>query len=394
MKLLIVTILFTMACTASSPSFSDFDRKARAGAKLNVVFFGASLTWGANSTDPNLTSYRADTARALERRYPRAHFKFWDAAIGGTGSQLAIFRLDRDVLSRSPDLVFLDFSANDDIYSADKDTLSSYEAMVRKIISIGRAPVVQMLFPFAQNIKAGELERMKRREAHLKISLAYHTAVGDAIKLALERVRQDPGELEELWPIDGSHPGDHGYALFAEAAMEAFDNAVRRRVVCEIPSRMIYGGTYITATRARISKLGELPSGWRVGAPNHTSAYFDMFMTRWLDDEVITSTASRPEPLRVHFRASMVMLFGESTPTSGGYTARIDGHPVRPEMFEPGSFAIGASGNVHLVQVLATGLDPAVSHTLEIEPLFRAGSEEELRLESICVAGGAATVWK
>jgi len=93
--------------------------------------------------------------------------------------------------------------------------------------------------------------------------------------------------------------------------MEAFDNAVRRRLMCETPSRMIYGDTYTTATRARISKLGELPSGWRVGTPNHTSAYFDMFMTRWLDDEVIASAASRPEPLRVHFRASMVMLFGE-----------------------------------------------------------------------------------
>jgi hypothetical protein len=88
------------------------------------------------------------------------------------------------------------------------------------------------------------------------------------------------------------------------------------------------------------------------------------------------------------------MLFGESTPTSGGYTARIDGRPVRPETLEPGSFARGASGNVHLVQVLATGLDPEVSDTLEIEPLHRAGSEEELRLESICVAGGSATVWK
>src|SRR5262249_6549231 len=95
------------------PSFSAFDIRARAGERLNVVFFGASLTWGANASDPQLTSFRGLMAERLEQAYPQARFKFWDAAIGGTGSQLGIFRLERDVLRRQPDLVFLDFSAND-----------------------------------------------------------------------------------------------------------------------------------------------------------------------------------------------------------------------------------------------------------------------------------------
>ena len=82
-----------------------------------MVFFGASLTWGANATDPQLTSYRARIGQRLKQTYPKAHFTFWDAAIGGTNSQLGVFRLQRDVVRRKPDLVFLDFSANDDIYS-------------------------------------------------------------------------------------------------------------------------------------------------------------------------------------------------------------------------------------------------------------------------------------
>src|SRR5438128_3337922 len=114
---LIVSILLAPAILyAASPSFADFDRRAKAGERLNVVFFGASLTWGANATDPNLTSYRGAIARKFEAAYPKAHFHFWDAAIGGTGSQLGVFRFDRDVLSHEPDLVCLDFSANDDIY--------------------------------------------------------------------------------------------------------------------------------------------------------------------------------------------------------------------------------------------------------------------------------------
>src|SRR4051794_30354319 len=81
---------------AARPEFSDFDRRARSGERLNVVFFGASLTWGANATDPQQTSYRARIGQRLEKEYPAAHFKFWDAAIGGTGSQLGVFRFERD----------------------------------------------------------------------------------------------------------------------------------------------------------------------------------------------------------------------------------------------------------------------------------------------------------
>ena len=47
-------------------------RRARAGERLNVVFFGASLTWAPNASDPNLTSYRGLVARRLEEAYPQA----------------------------------------------------------------------------------------------------------------------------------------------------------------------------------------------------------------------------------------------------------------------------------------------------------------------------------
>ena len=59
------------------------------------------------------TSYRAIVSQNLRDRYTNAHFTFVDAAIGGTGSQLAAFRLQRDVLDYEPDLVFLDFALND-----------------------------------------------------------------------------------------------------------------------------------------------------------------------------------------------------------------------------------------------------------------------------------------
>lgn len=406
------------AADEKRPDFADFDRRALAGDHLNVVFFGASLTWGANATDPQLTSYRADVARHFEETYPRAHFKFFDGAIGGTGSQLGIFRLERDGLRHHPDLVFLDFSANDDIHSATPETLASYEAIIRRILLEAHAPVVQVIFPFLWDAAAGNTNGMPRRDAHLALSLAYHTAVGDAIALTQERVKAGVTTLAQLWPADGVHPGNAGYELFADAAWNAYRKAVTDKLVCSPPEKMVNAPTYMHSARVRITSLGPLPEGWHAGTPNLTSAYFDMLMSRWLDDEAVASTepvahaASQPEKaapspakqpgrLRVRFSGSMVMLFGECTSKSGKYRVYIDGKliarrsgdgKVLADDFDAGDFARRAAGNVHLVQVLAEALDDSIEHSLDIQPVFAAEVAQELRIESICVAGGKATV--
>ncbi len=42
--------------------------------------------------------------------------------------------------------------------------------------------------------------------------------------------------------------------------------------------------------------------------------------------------------------------------------------------------------------MIATGLDAQVDHTLEIHPVFAEDEAQELRLESICLAGGEAKI--
>ncbi len=395
----------------ATPDFAAFDRRAQAGERLNVVFFGASLTWGANASDPVQTSYRGQTARKFEAAYPNAHFRFFDAAIGGTGSQLGVFRLDRDVLRHHPDLVFLDFSANDDIYSDNPESLASYESLVRRLVTEANCPVVQMIFPFKWNVQNADVEKMKRRDAHLAISRAYDTAVGDAIALGISRVKNGEIALETLWPFDGVHPGDKGYALFSDAAWQGFQEGVKRKIVCRAPAKMIYADTFLSHNRVRLAALGELPAGWKKGIPNRVSAYYDMLMSRWLDDEIIasnrletigadgkkTKTPQQVERLKLRFRGSFVMLFGEGTPKSVKYHVYLDGKPVEHEVkkqmttdFDAAKVAGPSNGNTHSVELIAQNLDPSIEHTLEIEPLFEAEKEGELRLGSLCVAGGAA----
>jgi lysophospholipase L1-like esterase len=398
---------------ARTTSFEAFDKRARAGERLNVVFFGASLTWGANASDPIRTSYRANIAKKLEAKYPAAHFKFHDGAIGGTNSRLGVFRLQRDAIRHKPDLLFLDFSANDDVYQDDRDTLSSYESLVRRVVTEAKCPIVQVIFPFEWNIKAGEMAKMKRRDAHRAIASAYGVPVGDAIEYITNRVDSGAVGIKTIWPLDGAHPGDKGYELFAEAAWNGLQGGIANKATPKAPSKMLYDPTYMTWSRTRISSLGELPKGWSIGIPKRTSAFFDFLMSRWLDDEAIASnrletvgangkkrsTPQEVERLKVNFRGQSLTLLGEATQQSGKYRVYIDGKLIERQDgsktvadYEPANFAKAIGGNGHHAQLIANDLDPNVEHLLEIEPIFSDDTAQELRLESICVAGGAATV--
>jgi lysophospholipase L1-like esterase len=409
----VVAVAAAIPAAAASPSFTAFDARAQAGDRLTVVFYGASLTWGANATDQTYFSYRARVAARLTEKYPLARFTFRDAAIGGTGSQLGVFRLDRDVLAKKPDLVFVDFTANDDINSDDPETLASYESIIRRLVTEAQVPVVQVLFPFKWNIDRALLDKMKRRDAHTAISAAYGTGLGDAVLRVIETVEQGGATVDTLWNTDGVHPGNAGYDLFAAAAWDGYIQAVAAKKTCTAPERMLHAPTYMKQARVRLSSLGDLPAGWRRGVPNLVSAYFDMLMSRWLDDEVIatnrreekdsagkkTLVPQQVAPLEVKFRGEMVLLFGEGTPKSGRYRAFIDGKLVERQVpnakeplreFDAASIAAPSKGNAHHVAVIATGLDTATDHTLQIEPVFDPDKEQELRLESICVAGGDA----
>jgi len=394
----------------STPSFEDFDRRARRGERLTVVFFGASLTWSANASDQQFTSYRAFVRDMLEERYPRAHFRCIDAAIGGTSSFLGVFRVQRDCLAHEPDLVFLDSSANDGLHSDDVFIRAAYESHVRRIIQEGNAPVVIAAFPFMWNVMQGNTGGMLGLEAHHAIGKAYNVPVGDAVVLCQKLVKEKKATIKELWPYDGVHPGDAGYKVFAEAAMQGFIDGVENKRVCSAPEKMLNADTFMNWTRVRISSLGNLPAGWKVTTPNRTAAWYDAQMTRWLDDETVLSNIQKdknkedkvvePTPLKFKFNGEMVQIYGERTKQSCKYRVLIDGKlpthekngkQVPIEEFDASSVRFG--GNTYLAEMLAHDLDPNVDHTLVIQPLFEKDKDQELRLESICVAGGKVKVW-
>jgi lysophospholipase L1-like esterase len=377
-------LIVTMPLFAESgPSFSLFDQRAKAGDRLSVVFLGGSLTWGAQATNPQKTSYRALIERRLKEAYPLGRFEFHDAAIGGTGSQLASFRLQRDVLAYDPDLVFLDFTINDDPYvEPSEHRLASYESIIRRLIESGSL-VVQVILPAKQDTKSKAPTRPLDQK-HKEIAEAYGVPSADAVKLARERVSAGETTPDALWdlPEDQTHPGDAGYALYADSVWEAFKMAISEGKVCRLSDHMLNAETYLTTNRFPLASTTALPKGWKIGKPHREAIAHDFVCSRWMDNLVVAQPEAEAFKLRV--KGTNVLIFGEKTKKSGSFSVRINDN-------EPKTYrAKNDEGNMRLVNTIAEGLDPSVEHVIEITPQLAPG--EELRIESLCVAGGPASV--
>lgn len=374
-------------------SIAEFDRRARAGAVLTVAFFGGSLTWGANASDPNLTSYRALMGEYLRTKYPKSSFRFIDAAIGGTGSRLGIFRVQRDVLSRDPDLVFLDFTANDDIDHDDVDRLGPYESLLRLFIGQG-IPVVQAIFAFKQHFTAAPSDPPPPRAVqHLALAKVYQTGVGNLTPRVRAIVQSRPDFLSEMYPFgnDGAHPDDIGYRQFFEAVRDGFEDAIVANKTCVVPEKPVHSDAPLGRTRIRLTDL-PAPRGWKRGKTYRTSMWFDGLSSRWMDDVMIADPANGPvEPLRVEFTGTFVGVFGESDKHAASFRAIVDGKPLPSPDDNKDAWEFASRGNpnehgrLFKWQELTAQLSPG-RHVLEIHPVFDPNvPASQLRIESVCV---------
>jgi hypothetical protein len=102
----------------------NFFAKIKEGDSIKVGYLGGSIT--------SQSGWRVYSLKWLQELYPDAGFKEINAAIGGTGSDLGVYRLHDHVLNLNPDLIFVEFAVNDN-WSATEKIICSMEGIVRQI---------------------------------------------------------------------------------------------------------------------------------------------------------------------------------------------------------------------------------------------------------------------
>lgn len=369
---------------AAEASFADFDRRARAGENLSVVFFGGSLTWSANASEPNRTGFRGLMAKYLAEKYPRAHFNFVDASIGGTGSNLGMFRLERDVLSAKPDLVFLDFSCNDGGENTDVANTCCYEYLLREMIGRG-IPVQQMYFTFRDWTRPGAVPAKvhPRRDVYWQLAKAYGTPVGDVYATDLWK-RMNAGEvpLASIWPVDGGHPCDAGYRMFADAGVAGFERALREGAVCRVPAKPVFGT--VKDVRRWNPVDGALPDGWSRKLTYRTSLWYDGLSSRWMGD-VAAFAGKERSPLEVSATGNFFGVFGDADEHALTAEIRADGKKVASfrgyHGAGPGRLFIWRTAKLD-------GWSDGVSrqHAFSVDPIPSENAKAAFRIGSVCTA--------
>lgn len=193
-----------------------FFQKLKCGEEATVAYFGGSITWGATATDPLKTSWRALLAKRLQREFPAARLVPVDAAIGGKGSDLGVFRMDRDVLPFRPDLTFVEFAVND---AQNPERLECMEGILRKLHT-GRPDMAIVLVITGYGTESFE---SPREEDYRSLAAYYGIPAISVVPEVRRRIAAGEFSCRDIL-TDGTHPNDRGYALYCDIIFEQLMN--------------------------------------------------------------------------------------------------------------------------------------------------------------------------
>jgi lysophospholipase L1-like esterase len=227
--ILLATGLTTMADAETQQPLGRSIEKLKNDKTLTIGYFGGSITAGAGASNPLKTSWRALTTAWFKEHFPGALITEVNAAIGGTGSDLGAFRCQADLLAKNPDLVFIEFAVNDG-GRAELRVKRSIEGIVRQLLLSN--PWAEIVFIYtttktlAPAYAAGDVP--KAVGYHQAIARHYGIAEINVGQALVERMARGDDSWETL-TIDGVHPNDAGYAVYAKSIEEFLESHMHDR---------------------------------------------------------------------------------------------------------------------------------------------------------------------
>ncbi|MBE6715162.1 MAG: SGNH/GDSL hydrolase family protein [Ruminococcaceae bacterium] len=232
---------------------------------LTVGYFGGSITEGAGASDPS-KCWRSLTTEWLREKYPHSTINEINAAIGGTGSDLGVFRCERDLLSGKPDLVFFEFSCND-FEDSFLPLVNNCESIFRKIWLANPFCDIVVVYTMIQSMDdfMGDANVVESRTAHGAVAFYY----GDVLQIDMgEVLRRETAKAGGDWntyTVDTVHPNDEGYGIYASVVQEKLEKILsepcNEPVARVLPSPLFGDSSYVGA-HLEDSRNAEYTGDW------------------------------------------------------------------------------------------------------------------------------------
>jgi len=345
----------------------NFLMKLKAGDDVRVAYLGGSIT--------AQEGWRPKTLAWFKEKFPAAKVSEINAAIGGTGSDLGVFRLRHDVLQYRPDLLFVEFAVNDG-GSPVQQIFECMEGIVRQTWKNDPTTDICFVYTLAGNMLETLQKDQFPRAASAMEKVADHYGI-PSIHMGLEVARLEKGgklifqgekpksDAEKaaigdkiLFSPDAVHPyTDSGHQLYFEAVVRSF--ARIRQAGKPGPHNLVEPLTPKNWEQAKMLPLSRarLSSGWRKldSATNSLARNFGNRLPElW--------AAKKPgESISCRFRGSTLRVYDLLGPDCGQVTIEVDGTiPVVTPRFDAFctyhrlatlSVAEGLTNDVHTAKI-------------------------------------------
>lgn len=338
-------------------------KKLKSGDDVRVAYLGGSIT-AANG-------WRVKTTKWLQSAFPNAKIHEIHAAIGGTGSDLGVFRLEHDVLQHHPDLVFVEFAVNDG-GRPPEGIWESMDGIVRQIWKSNPQTDICFVYTFRVNyendLRKGE---NPRAASAMELLADYYgiPSINVALKIAeleqqgkLKFTSETPvAEGIVLFSKDGVHPLDEGHEIYTEviaAAIKQMENTSQ-----PIDHSPKLKQPFVTGhwTDAKMIPLNPsmLSGNWKeLPADNVLQKLFGGRMGQ------IWEADTPGSKLTFRFRGSQAALYDLLGPDGGQVQITVDGKPH--EKLTPRFDSYCTYHRISTLR-LADGLDPQQTHTVTVE---------------------------
>ena len=184
--------------------------RAARGESVCVGFLGGSITQGSLASDIS-RCYASLVADWWRKSFPAAAIRDVNAGIGGTTSQFGAARAGEDLLNLKPDVVFIEFSVNDENTPHFRET---YEGLVRRAYKTGAAVVL------LHNVRYDD--GSSAEDVHREVGAHYDLPSVSLRALLWPEVEAGRIPARDVTP-DDLHPNDRGHAIVAAAVTALLD---------------------------------------------------------------------------------------------------------------------------------------------------------------------------
>ncbi|MBP3858156.1 MAG: SGNH/GDSL hydrolase family protein [Ruminiclostridium sp.] len=283
-------------------------KKAQAGEPITVAYLGGSITQG--STAGPTTCYAYLTTEWLKEQFPKSDITYVNAGIGATGSYIGVFRTDRDVLSKSPDLVFVDFSVNDTTEHTERN-IASYDGVLRKLWAAESKPAIVTIAMTQDNGTSFQEYHSAVCEAYDIPMISYHDAILDVI---------DKGHIK--WKDisdDNIHPNTVGHTVLTQIVTSYLEKVLSELDSIDTEHESDFSVPYATDKYATASLIvpGDPQVTNETGWDNMANENFGNFGGYWRAQSK-DGTFEGVEPLTFEVDAKSVGIFYGKRVSKGG----------------------------------------------------------------------------